>query len=242
MPTTAPYDEIAEWYETVFLAEQRAVPLPDGYADQLGVDRAVTEMLGRGTGLCLEVGCGTGIHAARVRHLGWRPIGVDLSAGMLGYAAGRLPVIHGNASALPVAGESVDAVITVMVHTDVPDYRPVLAEIHRVLKPGGRFVHVGVHPCFCGGFADRSDPAAVVVRSGYLDGAWTTDSWTDRGVRDKVGASHLPVAGLLNSLLATGFHIEHASEGGEPIPVVLALRSRKPPARRASPPHPLAAT
>jgi ubiquinone/menaquinone biosynthesis C-methylase UbiE len=129
-----------------------------------------------------------------------------------------------------------------MVHTDVPDYRPVLAEIHRVLKPGGRFVHVGVHPCFCGGFADRSDPAAVVVRSGYLDGAWTTDSWTDRGVRDKVGASHLPVAGLLNSLLATGFHIEHASEGGEPIPVVLALRSRKPPARRASPPHPLAAT
>lgn len=175
----------------------------------------------------LEVGCGTGIYARRIGELGWTPIGVDLSAAMLRHATERLPVIQGDAAMLPVASESIDAAITVMVHTDLPDYRPVLTEIHRVLKPGGRFVHIGVHPCFCGGFADRSDPEVVVVRPGYLDGAWTTASWTDRGIRDKVGASHLPVAELLNAILGVGYQLERASEGGELFPVVLSFRTRK---------------
>jgi hypothetical protein len=42
-------------------------------------------------------------------------------------------------------------------------------------------VHVGVHPCFCGGFADRSERDAVVIGPGYLDGHWTTASWSDQG-------------------------------------------------------------
>ena len=128
----------------------------------------------------------------------------------------------------PSRTASLDAVIAVMVHTDVLAYGPVLEEARRVLRPGGRFVHVGVHPCFCGGFADRSDPRAVVVRPGYLDGAWTTDSWTDRGIRDKVGASHLPVAVLLNTVLDSGLELRRVGEGGEPTPIVLAFQARKP--------------
>ena len=146
---------------------------------------------------------------------------------MLRHAGQRLAVARADATVLPVASASLAAVISVMVHTDLPDYRPALREVHRVLEPGGSFVHIGVHPCFCGGFADRSDPLAVVVRPGYLDGSWTTDSWTDQGIRDKVGASHLPVADLVNSLLAAGLQIERVSEGGEPIPIVLSFRCRK---------------
>lgn len=74
--TTAPYDEIADWYESVFLAAQRANPSEDGFADRIGVDRAVTERLGEGAGLCLEIGCGTGIYASLVRRLGWTPLGI----------------------------------------------------------------------------------------------------------------------------------------------------------------------
>lgn len=227
MPTTAPYDEIADWYETVFLAAQRAAGSEGGFADSIGVDQALCELLGPGTGSCLEIGCGTGIYADRVRRLGWEPVGVDLSAGMLRHARGRLVAARGDATRLPFATASVDAAIAVMVHTDLPDYAPVLDEIHRVLRPGGRFVHVGVHPCFCGGFADRSDPAAVVVRPGYLDGGWTTDSWTDRGLRDKVGASHLPVSRLVNEVLDAGFLLERLSEGGEPVPIVLSMRAAR---------------
>lgn len=155
------------------------------------------------------------------------PISVDLSAGMLRHAHERLPVVQGDACRVPVATAVFDAVITVMAHTDLPDYLPVLGEIYRALKPGGLFVHIGVHPCFCGGFANRSEPDRVVIRPGYLDGSWTTESWTDQGIRDKVGASHLPMAELINIVLGTGFRLERVTEGGRPTPIVLSLKCRK---------------
>lgn len=186
------------------------------------------ELLGPGSGRCLEIGCGTGVNAARLRALGWKPVGLDLSAAMLRHAAGRLPIVRGDAARLPIGSASLDAVVAVMISTDVPDYPAVLREAARVLRPGGRLVHVGVHPCFCGGFADRTDPAAVVIRPGYLDGHWTTASWTTEGVRNRVGATHLPLPGLLNAVSAAGFVLERASEGGAPVPVVLSLAARLP--------------
>ena len=226
MPTAAPYDEIADWYESVFLARQRAASAGE-FADTLGIDQALVELLGAGAGRCLEVGCGTGIYADRIRQLGWTPVGIDLSTGMLRYARDRLPAVHGAARRLPFPDSSLDAAISVMIHTDVPAYSPILTEVHRVLKPDGVFVHVGVHPCFCGGFADRTNPEQIVIRPGYRNGDWTTDSWTDQGIRDKVGAFHLSVADLVNGLLGAGFTLERLTEGGDPIPIVLSARLTK---------------
>lgn len=227
MPEAAPYDEIADWYESVFLSRQRSNASASGYADALGIDEALVELLGEGDGHVLEVGCGTGIYAERLRLLGWSPVGLDLSMGMLRYATDRLPVAQGDACRLPVRSNALDAVVSVMTHTDLPDYRPALDEIHRVLRPDGMLVHIGVHPCFCGGFADRTDADAIVIRNGYLDGAWTTDSWTSEGVRDKVGASHVPLADLLNLMLAAGFRPERFTEGGGPTPIVFSARLTK---------------
>jgi SAM-dependent methyltransferase len=219
---TAPYDDIADWYEHDFLAGSR------GLAEHpLGIDRVLRELLPAAAGPCLEIGCGTGEWAALIRASGRRPIGVDVSAGMLGYATSRLPVARADAARLPFASSTFPEVVTVMAHTDMPNYPDVLAEAARVLRPGGAFVHVGVHPCFCGGFADRSDPAAVVVRPGYLDCDWTTASWSDRGLRDKVGASHWPLPALIHGFLDAGLAPERLVEGGEPVPTVLAIRARK---------------
>lgn len=219
---TAAYDEIADWYEQEFLP---GIGIPAG--DLLGIDRALRDLLGQGSGVCLEIGCGTGTRAARVRELGWAAVGIDLSAGMLRHAVGRLPIARASAERLPVRDGSVPAAITVMAHTDMPGYPAVLHEVARILRPGGVFVHIGVHPCFCGGFADRSDPAAVLIRPGYRDGHWSKASWTDQGVRDKVGAAHFALPELMHAFLEAGLALERFAEGGEPTPIVLAVRARK---------------
>jgi ubiquinone/menaquinone biosynthesis C-methylase UbiE len=104
MVTAAAYDEIADWYEDEFLARTAAAG-----ADVLGIERAVRELLGPGRGVCLEIGCGTGVRASQVRSLGWTPLGADLSAGMLWHARDRLPAVLADAGRLPLAGGSVPA-------------------------------------------------------------------------------------------------------------------------------------
>lgn len=227
MAPTAAYDEIADWYEEEFLGEHTTRPrTSDG--NPLDLHSLIRDLLGEGDGICLEIGCGTGVHASRVRELGWTPLGVDLSAGMLRHARGRLAIAQADAEHLPISDDALPAVIAAMVHTDMPAYPAVLRDVARVLQPGGVFVHIGVHPCFCGGFADRSDLDAVVIRPGYLDGHWTKASWTDRGVRAKVGATHRPLPELMQAFLDAGLAFERFAESKEPAPVVLALRARKP--------------
>src|ERR671937_312668 len=109
MGRTATYDEIADWYEAEFLGRQAG-------RDPLGIARALRDLLGPGSGTCLEIGCGTGIHAGLIRELGWSPVGVDLSAGMLRHAADRLPIARADAEHLPVRDSSVPAVVAMMVH------------------------------------------------------------------------------------------------------------------------------
>jgi SAM-dependent methyltransferase len=222
----AEYDVIADWYENEFLGGRSDDGLP--ISDPIGVDGSLNELLGPGVGASLEIGCGTGTHAARVRSLGWSPVGIDLSSGMLRHARTRLPIAQADGEVLPFGDASFSTVASVMIHTDVSDYSAALSEARRVLVPGGRFIHIGVHPCFCGGFADRADPDAIIIRSGYLDSHWTKQSWTNKGLRDKVGATHLPLPTLLRSFVDAGFVLDGFKEGGEPTPTVLAVRALKP--------------
>jgi SAM-dependent methyltransferase len=221
----AAYDAIADWYEDGFLGGRSDDGLPT--SDPIGVDASLCELLGQGVGTTLEIGCGTGTHAARVRNLGRVPVGVDLSAGMLRHARTRLPIARADGELLPFGDASFPSVVTVMVHTDVSDYSAVLRESWRVLVPGGCFVHIGVHPCFCGGFADRTESDAIVVRPGYIDGHWTKQSWTDKGLRDKVGATHVPLSTLLRSFVDAGFMLDSFREAGQPTPTVLAIKALK---------------
>jgi SAM-dependent methyltransferase len=226
MPRAA-YDDIADWYEREFLGGP-AARFGNAGEDALGIDRALCDLLGAGDAVCLDIGCGTGVHAASLERLGWSPVGIDISAGMLRHARERLAVVQADAVHLPFASNTLPAAIAMMVHTDMPEYPAVIREVGRVLVPGGVLVHVGVHPCFCGGFADRSEPEAVVIRPGYLDGHWTKDSWTANGLRDKVGATHRPLPELLQAFLDAGLELERFAEGGQPTPTVLAIKARKP--------------
>jgi SAM-dependent methyltransferase len=154
------------------------------------------------------------------------PVGVDLSGGQLRHAGTRLPVARADATALPIASRSVPAAVCVLAHTDLPDYPSVLAEIARTLRPGARLVHVGVHPCFVGAFANRADHPRVLIDPRYTDRSHTHDAWCSTGVRARVGAWHLPLAALLNALPAAGLELVRCTESGpapDSVPDLFAL-------------------
>ncbi|HZB50237.1 MAG TPA: class I SAM-dependent methyltransferase, partial [Mycobacteriales bacterium] len=56
---------------------------------------------------------------------------------MLRHAAGRLPAARADVERMPVRDGSVPTVISVMVHTDMPAYPAVLAEVARALAASG---------------------------------------------------------------------------------------------------------
>ncbi len=93
-------------------------------------------------GRCLDVGGGTGLVALGLLRRGVDVVVIDRSTAMLALAARRLPgrCVRADASRLPVASSSVDAVLTMWLLHLLDDARPVLDEAARVLRPGGRLV------------------------------------------------------------------------------------------------------
>jgi ubiquinone/menaquinone biosynthesis C-methylase UbiE len=68
-------------------------------------------------------------------------IGLDLSRSMLGLAQHRdLPVLQGSLTALPLPDQSVDLVYSMKVLAHVPPIREALAELARVVRPGGHLL------------------------------------------------------------------------------------------------------
>jgi SAM-dependent methyltransferase len=206
MAVDAAYDAISDWYESYVTGPAA------GFTER--VQWLLARLLGAGSGPCLDLGCGTGVNAAPLRRLGWTPLGVDVSPGQLGHARRRMPVAVGDAVALPARPAAVAAVASVLCHTDVDDYAAVVREAARVLRPGGRFVHVGVHPCFVGAFADRSDPARITVDPGYHRTERRFAGWSPHGVRARVGAVQLPLPALLHAALAAGLRLTGVEEAG----------------------------
>jgi hypothetical protein len=101
-----------------------------------------------------------------------------------------------------------------LASTDVPDYAAVLRDIARVLRPGGRLVHLGVHPCFIGTFADWSDQPRIVVDERYADRSHSFETWNPAGVRARVGGWHIPLADLLNATMVAGLRLVRTAEVG----------------------------
>ena len=91
--------------------------------------------------LLVDAGCGGGLLAPHVSGKGYRHVGVDLRRSGLRQAAGHgvLPV-NADVTALPLADGAADVVAAGEILEHVTDLPGTVAELSRVLRPGGRLV------------------------------------------------------------------------------------------------------
>jgi len=100
----------------------------------------------RDRGRVLEVGVGTGLLALRLHEAGIPVSGLDLSAPMLAKLVQKaggsppFPLVRGDATTMPFADRAFGAVYLRWVLHLIPDWRAALAEIARVVRPGGVLV------------------------------------------------------------------------------------------------------
>jgi ubiquinone/menaquinone biosynthesis C-methylase UbiE len=91
----------------------------------------------------LEVGCGTGNFSLTLVQQGARVVGLDCSRPMLARAHAKvgpnmdLPLVQGLADRLPFANEAFDGVMCILALDFMSQRGTVLAEMTRVLRPGG---------------------------------------------------------------------------------------------------------
>ncbi len=108
----------------------------------------------------LDLGCGTGDFALIARHRGARVVGLDFAGAMLAAARARCPaaiaLVRGDALRLPLASSSVTVAVSGFALRNFVEIPPVLAELARVLRPGGRL-----------GLLEVDEPRSGVLRLGH---------------------------------------------------------------------------
>lgn len=106
--------------------------------------------------LILDLAAGTGDFCRELEKMGARPIGVDLSFGMLANARTDAPLVQADILQLPVPDASVDGVTCGFALRNLVELAPFFAELARVVRPGGRI-----------GLIDVGQPRNRVVRWGH---------------------------------------------------------------------------
>lgn len=104
----------------------------------------------------LDLACGTGDFCRGLADAGLRPVGMDLSFGMLAAARTDVALVQGDALRLPVPDGSVDGVTCGFALRNFRELGPFFAELARVVRPAGRIALLEV-----------AEPANPLLRWGH---------------------------------------------------------------------------
>jgi 2-polyprenyl-6-hydroxyphenyl methylase/3-demethylubiquinone-9 3-methyltransferase len=160
----------------------------------------------------LDAGCGGGLLAPHVRGLGYRHVGVDLRRSGLEQSAvrGIIPVA-GDVTALPLASACADVVVAGEILEHVTDLRATVAELCRVLRPGGLLVLDTVNDTALARFITVTAgewlgiaPIGLHDPSLFVDPERLTAEFAQHGVRLQVRGVRPTMTGLLRWLVLPG--------------------------------------
>jgi ubiquinone/menaquinone biosynthesis C-methylase UbiE len=161
--------------------------------DRKGAAGHRDEMLEGIAGRVIEIGAGNGLNFARYPRTVTEVVAVEPEPYLREKASGAaegasvpVTVVDGIADALPAEDGSFDAAVASIVLCSVPDQAAALAEIRRVLRPGGElrfYEHVvapgrlgsmqrrlddwGIWPRFTGGCHGARDTEAAIAKAGF---------------------------------------------------------------------------
>jgi SAM-dependent methyltransferase len=171
----------------------------------------------------LDMGCGPGAHLPWLTEKAALVTAVDASEEFLQIVRRDYPRVETtridlNDGLSPLQSERFDLVISSLVLHYVNDWYTLLEEVHRVLRPGGRFVISTHHPFH---------PYAVRSVANYLTISVVDDRFGPPGQEVDVRYYHRPIAEVLNPFLRAHFAIERIEEPpfeNEPLFLFLAAR------------------
>lgn len=207
MTTIARYDGVADYYASGW-GEDLTDPVTVSLFDLVG------DVAGQRV---LDVACGHGRISRGLARKGASVVGVDVSAAMLAKAEefehqeplGIRYLRSDAADPELLPGNEYDAAVCSMGLSDIDNLDGTLANLRRLLRPGGTFAFCILHPCFPGiegvSGAWPSDGSYYDERYWQADGALST-------LRQQVGANHRTLSTYLNTLHHHGFTLTRTAE------------------------------
>ncbi|MEW2454216.1 class I SAM-dependent methyltransferase [Streptomyces albus] len=210
-PRVNDYDRFAEAYSA-----QSENSLVNAYYERPAMLALAGDVAGRRV---LDAGCGSGALFAALRDRGAEVTGLDASAGMLALARQRLGAdaplhVADLKDPLPFADGAFDDVVASLVLHYLEDWGPTLAELRRVLAPGGRLIASVDHP-FVAYTIQEPRPDYSAVTSYSFD--WMLD-----GQLVPMRFWRRPLHAMTDAFTAAGFRLAAFSEP-QPDPVAREL-------------------
>lgn len=195
------YDRIAEGYSAA--TEDNLV---NAYYARPATLALAGDVAGRRV---LHAGCASGALSAALRDRGAVVTGIDASAGMLALAGRRLGddvALHrvDLRDPLPFDDGAFDDVIASLVLHYLEDWGPTLAEMRRVLTPGGRLIASVDHPIVAYTFTEP--------RPDYFANTSYTFDWTFEGRTSTMRFWRKSLHAMTAAFTAAGFRLSVISE------------------------------
>ena len=194
------YDSFADAYSA-----ENETSLFNAHYNKPEILRLAGDVAGRRV---LDAGCGSGPLSAALRAQGAVVTGFDASAAMVALARERLGEdadvhVADLAEPLPFADDEFDLAVASLVLHYLEDWAGPLAELRRVLKPGGRLIVSVIHP---------SVYAIVYPDADYFALTRYSEDYTFNGQNVVLSYWHRPLHALTDAFTSAGFRIAALSE------------------------------